>query len=201
MKPLEVEVKFYISNPHDLQHQILELGAETRGRIFETNIRYEDAENSFIQKESLLRLRKDRKTTLTFKSKTANPGRDFKILQELEVEVDDFHTMQGILESLGFHEEQIYEKWRETLILKDLIFCIDTMPFGMFLEIEGKGPEIITAAQRLGLGWEQRILANYLSIFESIKAQFNLPFSNVTFENFKNIHKSFDPVIQSFQEG
>ena len=46
MEPLEVEVKFYISNPHDLQHQILELGAETRGRIFETNIRYEDAENS-----------------------------------------------------------------------------------------------------------------------------------------------------------
>jgi len=201
MEPLEVEVKFYISNRPDLRHPILQMGAETSGRIFETNIRYEDAENSFIQKKSLLRLRKDRKTTLTFKSKPLNSDRDFKILQEHEVEVSDFHTMQCILKSLGFHEEQTYEKWRETLIFKDLIFCIDTMPFGMFLEIEGKGPEIIKAAQRLGLCWDQRILANYLSIFEKIKTKFNLPFSNVTFENFKDVQASFEPVIQSFQEG
>jgi adenylate cyclase class 2 len=199
MEPLEVEVKFYISNLSDLQHRILELGAETKGRFFETNIRYEDTENSFIQRESLLRLRKDRKTTLTFKSKSPDPSQDFKILRELEVEVSDFHIMQRILESLGFHEEQIYEKWRETLIFNDLIFCIDTMPFGNFLEIEGKGSEIIKSSQRLGLCWDQRILANYLSIFERVKTEFNLPFSNVTFENFKNVQASFEQIIQSFQ--
>jgi len=201
MDPLEVEVKFYISNPSDLRHHILALGAESQGRFFETNIRYEDAQNSFLQRESILRLRKDRKSTLTFKSKSPGQNQEFKILRELEVEVSDFHIMQNILEALGFHKEQIYEKWRETLMLNDLIFCIDTMPYGNFLEIEGKGDEIIESAQRLNLYWEHRILANYLSIFERIKTKLNLSFSDVTFENFKPLGASFDHIIQSFQEG
>ncbi len=201
MNPLEIEVKFYITNPSDLQKHILELGAESQGRFFETNIRYEDAHNSFLQKESILRLRKDRKATLTFKSKSPDQNHEFKILRELEVEVSDFKIMQNILEALGFHEEQIYEKWRETLVLNDLVFCIDTMPYGIFLEIEGKGNEIIEYAQRLNLCWEHRILANYLSIFERIKTKLNLPFSDVTFENFKSIDLPFDHIIQSFQEG
>ncbi len=201
MNPLEVEVKFHISNLSDLRHRILELGTKSQGRFFETNIRYEDAQNSFLQRESILRLRKDRKSTLTFKSKSPGQNQEFKILRELEVEVSDFHIMQNILEAIGFHEEQIYEKWRETLILNDLIFCIDTMPYGNFLEIEGKGNEIIESAQRLNLCWGDRILANYLSIFERIKTKLNLSFSDVTFENFKPLGASFGPIIQSFQEG
>lgn len=201
MNPLEVEVKFHISNLPDLKYRILELGAKSQGRFFETNIRYEDAQNSFLQRESILRLRKDRKTTLTFKSKSPDQNHIFKILRELEVEVSDFHIMQNILEALGFHEEQVYEKWRETLILNDLVFCLDTMPYGTFLEIEGNGNEIIESAQRLNLCWEHRILANYLSIFERIKTKLNLSFSDVTFDNFKFLDTSFDPIIQSFQEG
>lgn len=201
MEPFEIEVKFFISNPSDMRNRILALGAETKGRFFETNIRYEDAQNSFIQKGSILRLRKDQKTTLTYKSKVPVPNRDFKILRELEVEVSNFQNMQNILEALGFHEEQIYEKWRETLILNGLVFCIDTMPFGIFLEIEGNGAEIIDSAKRLDLIWEQRILANYLSIFERIKTRFDLSFSNITFQNFRHLDASFESVIQSFQEG
>jgi len=201
MEPFEIEVKFFIPNPSDMRNRILALGAETKGRFFETNIRYEDAQNSFIQKESILRLRKDQKTTLTYKSKAPVPNRDFKILRELEVEVSNFQTMQNILEALGFHEEQIYEKWRETLILNSLVFCIDTMPFGIFIEIEGNGAEIIDSAKRLDLIWEQRILANYLSIFEKIKTKFDLSFSNITFQNFRHLDASFESVIQSFQEG
>jgi adenylate cyclase, class 2 len=201
MNPLEIEVKFHISNPSGLKHHILELGAESQGRFFETNIRFEDSQNSFLQRESILRLRKDRKTTLTFKSKAPDQNHEFKILRELEVEVSNFHVMQNILEALGFHEEQIYEKWRETLTLNNLIFCIDTMPYGIFLEIEGKGNEIIESAHWLNLCWEHRILANYLSIFERIKTKLNLSFSDVTFENFKPVGASFDHIIQSFQEG
>jgi adenylate cyclase class 2 len=201
MDPLEVEVKFFLSDPAEIRNRLLSLGAVSKGRFFETNIRYEDETGSLLRKGSLLRLRKDRKITLTFKSKTAVPDREFKVFQELEVEISDFQTMQNILTAIGFHQEQTYEKWRETITLQNLIFCLDTMPFGDFLEIEGDGTAIIESAKRLGLVWEQRILANYLAIFERIRTHCNLSFSDVTFSNFQSCRASFAPIVQSFQAG
>ncbi len=187
MEQFETEVKFYLTDIADVRSSILKLGAVSKGRDFETNIRFEDKDNNLIQKKLLLRLRKDTKTTLTFKSKPANKNKSFKIFRELEVEVSDFDTMIHILEALGFHQEQIYEKWRETFVLNNTIFCLDTMPYGDFLEIEGKEEDIINSAHSIGLQWGKRILFNYLHIFDIIKKKMNLPFFDVTFNNFKDI--------------
>jgi adenylate cyclase class 2 len=108
-------------------------------------------------------------------------------MTELEVEVNDFDTMRRILEALGFHHEQVYEKWRETLVLDDTQFCLDSMPYGDFLEIEGPKQEINNFAVQLGLQWNQRILLNYLHIFEILQNKLNLDFSDITFDNFKHI--------------
>lgn len=187
MENLETEVKFYLSDVNPVRRRIMGLGADFKGRVFETNLRFEDADNRLIQKKSLLRLRKDIKTTLTFKSEPPFKDDQFKTLREFEVEVSDFAGMKQILESLGFHEEQVYEKWRETFVLSDTHFCLDTMPYGDFLEIEGPKKDIKELASRIGLKWHQRILLNYLAIFDVIRKQLNLGFSDVTFENFKNI--------------
>jgi adenylate cyclase class 2 len=199
MNPLEIEVKFYLPEPAVMRNRILSLGAESKGRFFEINFRYEDNEKNLIKKKSLLRLRKDSKTTLTFKSEPIEKKEDFKILHELEVEVNDFQTMNSILEALGFHKEQVYEKWRETLVLENTIFCIDTMPFGNFLEIEGIAPGIKKSAALLDLQWENRILLNYLSIYEKIQKKFHLPFSDITFENFKAVDLKSDSFFHCLQ--
>ena len=117
MKQLEVEVKFYLTDIESMRRSMLELGIESKGRVFETNIRYEDRGNTLIQEKALLRLRSAEKTTLTFKSRPKRSDSDFKVFHELEVAVDDMETMGQILEALGFHAEQKYEKWRETLSL------------------------------------------------------------------------------------
>jgi adenylate cyclase class 2 len=187
MEHLEIEVKFYLSDMDTIRDRILELGAVSMGRIFETNLRFDDADNSLIEKKSLLRLRRDTKTILTFKSEPAFKNDQFKILKELEVEVSDFATMKHILESLGFREEQVYEKWRETFRLNSANLCLDTMPYGDFLEIEGQKEDIKELAYRIGLKWQKRILLNYLAIFDVIKLKSNLPFYDVTFSNFLNI--------------
>lgn len=187
MEHLEIEVKFYLSDMDRIRNRIIGLGAVSKGRAFETNIRFEDADKSLIQKKTLLRLRKDKTTTLTFKSEPHVKDDQFKILRELEVEVNDFYTMKHILESMGFQEEQTYEKWRETLVLKDTKLCLDTMPYGNFLEIEGQKEDIKELASRIGLKWQKRILLNYLEIFDIIKQKSNLPFYDVTFSNFINI--------------
>ena len=186
MEKREVEVKFFIVDIDAIQHRLVILGAESRGRVFENNIRYEDDSWSLIKNESLLRLRQDKKTTLTFKSTPAADSREFKIFNELEVEVSDFETMDRILTTIGFQAVQRYEKWRETMILNQTTFCLDTMPYGTFLEIEGQEADIRQYAARLNLNWNERILMNYLEMFEFLKQKRRLDFDDLTFENFQS---------------
>jgi hypothetical protein len=42
-------------------------------------------------------------------------------------------------------------------------------------------------AEAMGLNWEKRITANYLSLFTTLQKQLNLPFEEITFENFKKM--------------
>ena len=187
MKKLEIEVKFYLSDIKFVRKRITDLGARSNGRFFERNLRFEDNQRTLKINHFLLRLRQDKVTTLTFKSPWSEGDHEFKKMNELEVEVSDFDAMNNILQALGFYCEQIYEKWRETLVLNSTQFCLDSMPFGDFLEIEGDAKDIRKYASRLGLQWRKRILLNYLEIFEILKDKERLDFTDVTFDSFKNI--------------
>ncbi len=187
----ETEVKFLITDAVSHRKNLISLGAVTCGNFFETNIRFDDKNKSLFKNKSLLRLRKDTKATLTYKSRPPVKDNRFKIMKELEVEVSDFSIAGQILESLGFNREQIYEKWRETLTIGSTCFCIDKMPYGDFLEIEGEKEEIIKYSSLLGLDWEKRILLNYIELFDILKKSLDLPFSDITFDNFKNVGIDF----------
>ena len=201
MKQLEVEVKFFLPDRHFIRKKLLDLGALTRGRLFEMNIRFEDSTKTLIGKKCLLRLRQDHSATLTFKSPPPEDSQQVKVFNELEVEVSDFQTMKNILESLGFHCEQVYEKWRETLVLENAHFCLDDMPYGNFLEIEASREDIQRYARILGFQWEKRILINYLAIFEILKNKLNLKFSDVTFDNFKDIEVRLQKYLPLLEAG
>jgi adenylate cyclase class 2 len=186
--PLEIEVKFHLPEIKPVRDQLLAMGATDSGRVFETNIRFEDASKTLRKRGILLRLRKDDRILLTFKSNLPRPDTQFKVHRELEVEVGDFRVCRSILEGMGFHPEQAYEKWRETFVLNNTKALVDTMPFGVFLEIEGQKSDIRDIADGLGLHWKKRILLNYLEIFEIVKREEGLGFADITFENFETIH-------------
>lgn len=182
---LEIEVKFFLENPEAVRGKLTGDAVVVEPRIFETNLRYENPSNGLIREGKLLRLRRDRGCRLTFKSRSHEQQKQFKIHRELEVEVNDCDTMGAILEELGFKAVQVYEKWRETFSLHDALVCLDTMPYGDFLEIEGSENSIRLVAGRLGFAWEHRILENYLSIFDLLRRGAGLPFTDVTFDNFR----------------
>jgi adenylate cyclase class 2 len=186
--PLEIEVKFHLPEIKPVRDRTLAMGAIHCGRVFETNVRFEDASESLKKQGILLRLRKDDRIRLTFKSNLSRPDTQFKVHRELEVEVGHFDACHSILEGLGFHPQQAYEKWRETFVLNNTNLLIDTMPYGLFLEIEGQKTHIRNLADRLGLKWEERILLNYLEIFEIVQREEGLHFGDITFENFKATH-------------
>jgi adenylate cyclase class 2 len=201
MENLEIEVKFYLEDIERVRRNILEAGIESKGRVFETNVRYEDNHNTLIRKKSLLRLRRDKKTTLTLKSIPTMQSRDFKVFNELEVEVDDMAKMGQILKALGFHPEQKYEKWRETFILDRTGLFLDRMPYGDFLEIEGQPQDIKHWASRLGLDWHRRILLNYFEIFEIIRKKLNLKIRDLTFKNFETVNVDMVAFLDKLEAG
>jgi adenylate cyclase class 2 len=189
---LEIEVKFHLNDPSDMQRRLRALGAAGSACVFESNRRYEDLNHSFKRKGQLLRLRQDSSCKLTFKSQPGFEDADFKVFNEIEVSVDSCTKMNALLQALGFRPVQVYEKWRETYVWKQTHICLDSLPFGDFIEIEGNRRQIKTAAERLGLPWQQRIKKNYLSIFEIIRQKARLSFKDVTFSNFKNLNVSID---------
>ena len=197
---LEIEVKFFLDDSDALRQAILNLGGLSFGRFFELNLRFDDKNANLFKNKHLLRLRKDQKNRITVKMPVAASDEQFKTLKEIEIEVDDFEKAIEILNVLGFYEVQRYEKWRETFIIGDTHLLIDTMPYGRFLEIEGEKLQILYLAEKLGLNWNERILANYLEIFEKLKEVSGLNFKDVTFAHFSRISNDYTEIIQSFQE-
>lgn len=198
---LEIEVKFFLEDMDFFREKLISQGFQKRERVLETNLRFEDSEYSLIRHRRLLRLRKDIAAKLTFKSDPSDVDKDFKVHREIEVLVNDFDRMKQILELLGFHQEQVYEKYRETFICGTTQFCMDTMPYGDFLEIEGEKKDIIRFVSILGLSWERRILYNYLAMFEKLKQMLDLSFTDVTFDNFKHINMDFSDYCHLFEAG
>ena len=187
MSHLEIEVKFFLEDKTAVRKKILALGGVSQGERFETNIRFEDRDKSLIKRNVLLRLRKDSQAILTFKSPPEVADSEFKVYREIETQVSDFENTKQILAGLGFLPEQVYEKWRETFTAGPVVLCLDTLPYGDFLEIEADKTSILQWAEKLGLAWENRLVTNYLEMFARIRERYGLPFTDVTFENFEGV--------------
>jgi adenylate cyclase class 2 len=198
---VETEVKFHLADPADMLAKLRAMGARSAGRALELNVRFDDEGQQILRSKSLLRLRRDRKSTLTYKSLPVDADPAVKQLHELEVEVDDFDAMQRILMRLGFRAEQIYEKWRETLVMDQTSFCLDTLPFGDFLEIEGSRDAITYFTARLGLEWNRRILLNYLEIFDLLRIRHKLAFRDITFGNFAGAPVHLESILPLLETG
>jgi adenylate cyclase class 2 len=200
--PLETEVKFHITDSPAVRQRIIALGAESGGRIFESNATYEDASQSLKPRGMLLRLRRtENRNTLTLKAPPPEASTEFKVVTELETMVADPDAMHAVLERLGYSIWRGYEKWRETFGLEDVSFCLDAMPFGDFLEIEGPGDRIRALAAELGLDWSKRILINYYGIFDVIRAHMGLTFNDITFDRFEGIAVDMAAVAEQIAAG
>ncbi len=196
---LECEVKFFLASPERLRDRLRQAGALPTGNAFETNYRYDRTGDPLLARQCLLRLRRDRRNLLTYKKPDPSGGRQFKTYDELEIEVSDFATTDQILEALGFHRAQVYEKRRETYEMASVEICLDHLPFGHFIEIEGAADRLPSVAVSLGLAWQARILANYLQIFETIRETLNLSFNDVTFANFHTVQADLTGLIRQFE--
>jgi adenylate cyclase, class 2 len=192
----EVEVKLYVSDFAPVETQLNAAGAALSvPRVYERNVRYDNAVGSLAPNGIVLRLRQDNAARLTYKSPpdphTVKRGVQSRF--EAEVTVSDFATMDVILTRLGFHPMMIYEKYRTTYTLNGAEIVLDEMPYGRFVEIEGKSEAIVTALlDTLHLGDAPRLSYSYTELFDHVRENLRLPFTDLTFANFEGVDVPFD---------
>jgi adenylate cyclase class 2 len=187
----ETEVKFYVPDLAQIAARLSALGAVlVTPRVFEQNVRYENAAGTLSTNGIVLRLRQDNRVRLTYKEPLPGslaPAEDVSHRFEAEVEVSDFAAIEVILGKLGYHPHLIYEKYRTTYMLESAEIVLDELPYGNFVEIEGDAAAIQRVMKALDLMAVRQSRANYVRLFEIIKRDLNLRFHDLTFANFEGI--------------
>jgi len=150
---LEMELKYLAPDFDELQRRLIAGGGDTSGPYLESNLVFDDAELSLKDAGTLLRLReKKSQALLTVKKKPATPiSSSLKVYEEIESTVGDFDAMKTALEAVGFSVAFGYEKVREKWRFMDCNICLDRLPYGEFVEIEGTEESVAKCASHLGL--------------------------------------------------
>lgn len=139
---IETEKKYRLNKEQreKVLASLKDLNAEFIKDEFEVNLLYG---GGILEKEkALLRVRKiDDKTILTYKKQIKNEL-GVKQHTEYETEVSDGDEIEKIIKALGFQLGMVYEKRRQTWHLQNVEICLDELPFGLFMEVEGKLSQI-----------------------------------------------------------
>ncbi len=186
----ETEIKLYVPNLATVEARLKEAGAkQVKPRLYERNVRYENADHTLTGRGIVVRLRQDDAIRLTYKEPPATSGDDAEISDrfEAEVTVSDFEAMQVILGRLGYYPHMVYEKYRTTYELDHTEVVLDEMPYGNFVEIEGPPDAIRAVRQKIGLSEARAFPQNYAQLFENVQQKLSLGFHDLTFANFAGI--------------
>jgi adenylate cyclase class 2 len=160
---LEIEIKYLDVDHDDLRRRLTDLNAYRVGRWFESNVVFDDAARSLKASGTLLRLReRTGRVVLTLKRASGETtSANAKIYEETETDVADATRMREILAGLGYIPALRYEKIREKWSHLDCEICLDTLPFGDFVEIEGSEQAIDACSEALGLERGKASTATY----------------------------------------
>src|SRR5687768_11012712 len=150
---IEVEKKFRLTKRQRdaVLKRLPALGATLDREEFEENTLFGGGGNLLNVATCVLRLRRaGGKATLTYKQRLPRASA-IKHQREEETRVEDPEAMEAILDALGFTPAMVYEKRRQIWRLGKTEILIDVLPFGLFMEIEGRETEIRAIERKLGL--------------------------------------------------
>jgi len=173
---LEVELKFCGVDHEQVRSMLRRSDAVKLGRYFEENLVFDDENRSLRKRGVLLRLRrKEGQTVLTIKHPPQGPEerQRAKVREELETEIGNFVAMRAGLNVLGYSHTFAYQKFREKWQFGECVVCLDLLPFGEFVEIEGSEPH--KCASMLGLDLSQSSKKSYHALNRAFRKDNDLP--------------------------
>ena len=200
---IETELKFPVAGFKAAADRLNQMGAEASPWYFEKNIVLDDKDGSLRNKDCLLRLRQGLKNKLTLKLPPVYQDKTgiAKTKQEYETCLDNIEDMEHILVHLGYQIWLRYEKFRQVWKLPDVKVCLDILPFGRFVEIEGSEKSIMQVSESIGLDMKTATAQTYHELNQAcIKDQKLHPTDDFVFDASRqkyicrelNIHLSVD---------
>lgn len=185
---IESEVKLYVRDLAGIEQRLNQAGATLKAaRVYERNVRYENAAHSLTEAGIVIRLRQDTRIRLTYKDKKVVEDGVTKRF-EAEVEVNDFDAMEMILGKMGYEPNVVYEKYRTTYLLDGAEVVLDEMPYGHFVEIEGDKDTIERVIDVLDLKSAKRYHESYLELAARVQNKLGLQAADLTFANYARVH-------------
>jgi adenylate cyclase class 2 len=172
----EIETKFAVKFFEPVRSALAVAGGVLLSRRFEENVVLDDPAGSLRNREVLLRIRRDAACKVTLKTPVEAPGHPgLKARREIETEVADAAALEALFAVLGYQPYLRYEKVRETWQAGSTLVCLDELPFGRYLEIEGPAESIPVLAARLGLSMEQAMAQTYHELHQEYRRRRHLP--------------------------
>lgn len=171
---LEIEIKFRVQGFEHVRQRLLQAGAELSARYFEQNLVLDTPQRELKEKDVLLRLRKAKSNVLCLKQRpkgldsSINNSR-FKVYSEHQSEFKDLDQLESILGHLGFQPVFRYEKVREKWSMSDCLVCLDLLPFGKYIELEGGQQQIMNCVQLLGLDLDKGLAKTYYELHQEYR--------------------------------
>ncbi len=186
MNGQETEAKFYVKDLSKIKWRLHELKAELiQPRIHETNLRFDTVARDLRNAGRVLRLRQDDRARMTYKG-PSDKTEGVMSREEIEFIVEDFERAKGFIEALGYQVMVFYEKFRATYQLEDAHIMLDELPYGEFVEIEGKDiSSVKKIAANLRLRWDAAIAKSYQALFESVAGARGLNKGQLSFDVFE----------------
>ena len=166
----ELKVRLTLEGFRSVRRKLEQLGSrlETESQT-EINVLFDYSDHRLQETGCALRLRSYAGTSLlTFKGRVEEDPL-LKRRPEIQTEVTRPEETREILAQLGLRPQFLYSKQREirTWAIKgaELEICLDQTPVGLFLEIEGREPEIREAARLLDLNLEDAVKESYVTLY------------------------------------
>jgi adenylate cyclase, class 2 len=180
---IEIEKKYRLTKKQceAVRRRLPEIGATLQRKEFEVNTLYGGKGLSVAR--NVLRVRRVGDAAILTYKKRFPTSSSIKHQLEDETLVDDPEALNSILAALGYTPAMVYEKRRETWVLGKAEIVIDELPFGLFMEIEGRERDIRAVESRLemnhlkaeNLSYPELTLANGKKSRGVIEARFKHP--------------------------
>lgn len=179
---MEIEVKVPVDHVSAIAERARVLGyVPVRDRHFEANVLYDFPDRSLSISGCLLRVRETPEgALLTFKGRVVEDA-TFKVRPETETVCDSGPAVRSILESIGLRPFFRYEKYRQEFRAGEALLCLDEMPFGHYLELEGTPDGIDALARALDLAPASFIKRSYADLYGEHCRNLGIPFGDILF--------------------
>jgi adenylate cyclase class 2 len=170
----EVELKLRTAHG-PVRERLAALGAESLGRVRQTDTYYDAPHRSFAETDEALRVREERSdgeraVELTYKGPLVET--ESKTREEHETAVADGEALRAVLDGLGFEPAATVEKERERFAYEGYTVTLDTVEgLGEFVEVETEAAAVEPAREgavavlgELGLDPDQQVRTSYLGL-------------------------------------